>query len=128
MAICQRLRARCYAAASCRGRGYHKAARLSGTAPTTRLLDFRAERGGLLDRRRRGNEPLHFDDQRASHPPAADTGMRDPGSSEHRILEGGEHAGLNGIHEVGHGGPYRTRTCDPLRVMQVRYQLRQRPR
>ncbi len=24
-------------------------------------------------------------------------------------------------------GPYRTRTCDPLRVMQVRYQLRQRP-
>ena len=26
------------------------------------------------------------------------------------------------------GGPYRTRTCDPLRVMQVRYQLRQRPR
>jgi hypothetical protein len=25
------------------------------------------------------------------------------------------------------GGPYRTRTCDPLRVMQVRYQLRQRP-
>jgi hypothetical protein len=22
------------------------------------------------------------------------------------------------------GGPYRTRTCDPLRVMQVRYQLR----
>src|SRR2546430_6882835 len=26
-----------------------------------------------------------------------------------------------------HGGPYRTRTCDPLRVMQVRYQLRQRP-
>jgi hypothetical protein len=26
-----------------------------------------------------------------------------------------------------YGGPYRTRTCDPLRVMQVRYQLRQRP-
>ena len=25
---------------------------------------------------------------------------------------------------VRHGGPYRTRTCDPLRVMQVRYQLR----
>ncbi len=30
-------------------------------------------------------------------------------------------------YQVLSSGPYRTRTCDPLRVMQVRYQLRQRP-
>ncbi len=56
-------------------------------------------------------------------------------SIEHRHLKAGmpplfdhprRHSGM-GCLRPSHGGPYRTRTCDPLRVMQVRYQLRQRP-
>ena len=35
--------------------------------------------------------------------------------------------GNNLLTRDSSSGPYRTRTCDPLRVMQVRYQLRQRP-
>ncbi len=38
-----------------------------------------------------------------------------------------ERAVISPFSQVRFGGPYRTRTCDPLRVMQVRYQLRQRP-
>ena len=46
------------------------------------------------------------------------------GHRAHRVVYKCRHS----LHNSGRtSGPYRTRTCDPLRVMQVRYQLRQRP-